>query len=44
MSKDYVEQVGEAYRVAGSRVSLDSIVYSFGMVTRPKASSSHSRC
>lgn len=29
MSKDYVEQVGEAYRVAGSRVSLDSIVYSF---------------
>ena len=29
MSKDYVEQVGEAYRVAGSRVSLDSIVYCF---------------
>jgi uncharacterized protein (DUF433 family) len=29
MSKEYVDQVGEAYRVAGSRVSLDSIVYSF---------------
>ena len=29
MSKEYVEQVGEAYRVAGSRVSLDSIVYCF---------------
>ncbi len=29
MSKEYVEQVGQAYRVAGTRVSLDSIVYSF---------------
>lgn len=29
MGKEYVEQVGEAYRVAGSRVSLDSIVYCF---------------
>jgi uncharacterized protein (DUF433 family) len=29
MSKEYVEQVGEAYRVAGTRVSLDSIVYCF---------------
>lgn len=29
MSKEYVEQVEEAYRVAGSRVSLDSIVYCF---------------
>lgn len=29
MSKEYVEHVGEAYRVAGSRVSLDSIVYCF---------------
>ena len=29
MSKDYVEQVGESYRVAGTRVSLDSIVYCF---------------
>lgn len=25
----YVEQIGGAYRVAGSRVSLDSIVYAF---------------
>jgi uncharacterized protein (DUF433 family) len=29
MSKDYVEQVEGAYRVAGSRVSLDSVVYAF---------------
>ena len=29
MSKVYVEKVGEAYRVAGSRVSLDSVVYAF---------------
>lgn len=29
MSKEYVERVGEAYRVAGTRVSLDSIVYGF---------------
>ena len=29
MSKQYVEEVGEAYRVAGTRVSLDSIVYCF---------------
>lgn len=29
MSKQYVEQVDGAYRVAGSRVSLDSVVYSF---------------
>lgn len=29
MSKQYVEQRERAYRVAGSRVSLDSIVYAF---------------
>ena len=29
MSKEYVEQVEGAYRVAGSRVSLDSVVYAF---------------
>src|SRR4051794_31528377 len=29
MSKVYVEKVGDAYRVAGSRVSLDSVVYAF---------------
>lgn len=44
MSIDYVKQVGEVYRVAGSRVSLDSIVYCFGMAIRPKPSSSHFRC
>ncbi|MEW6127607.1 MAG: DUF433 domain-containing protein [Acidobacteriota bacterium] len=29
MSNQYVEQINGAYRVAGSRVSLDSIVYGF---------------
>ncbi|HVF43239.1 MAG TPA: DUF433 domain-containing protein [Pyrinomonadaceae bacterium] len=29
MSKVYIEKVGDAYRVAGSRVSLDSVVYAF---------------
>lgn len=29
MSKVYVERVEDAYRVAGSRVTLDSIVYAF---------------
>lgn len=29
MSKVYVEKVGDAYRLAGSRVSLDSVVYAF---------------
>jgi len=29
MAKDYVQNVGGAYRVAGSRVSLDSVVYAF---------------
>ena len=29
MAKDYVENVGGAYRLAGSRVSLDSTVYAF---------------
>ena len=29
MSKVYVEKVGDAYKVAGSRVSLDSVVYTF---------------
>lgn len=29
MSKVYVEKVGDAYKVAGSRVSLDSVVYAF---------------
>ena len=29
MSKEYVEKVGEAYRITSTRVSLDSIVYCF---------------
>ena len=29
MAREYVEQVEGTYRVAGSRVSLDSIVYCF---------------
>lgn len=29
MAKDYVENVGGAYRVSESRVSLDSVVYAF---------------
>ena len=29
MSKEYVEKIEGAYRVAGSRVSLDSVVYAF---------------
>ncbi len=29
MAQDYVEKVGGAYRITGSRVSLDSIVHAF---------------
>ena len=29
MAKDYVENLSGAYRIAGSRVSLDSVVYAF---------------
>lgn len=29
MAKDYIENVRGAYRVAGSRVSLDSVVHAF---------------
>ena len=29
MSKEYVQKAGQTYRVAGSRVSLDSVVYGF---------------
>ena len=29
MSKDYIEKAGQAYRIAGTRVSLDSVVYGF---------------
>ena len=29
MSKHYIEKVDDVYRIAGTRVSLDSIVYAF---------------
>ena len=29
MSEAYVEKVGSAYRIAGTRISLDSIIYDF---------------
>jgi hypothetical protein len=29
MSKDYVTQIDDAYRVSGTRVSLDSVVYAW---------------
>jgi uncharacterized protein (DUF433 family) len=29
MSKDYVTQIEGAYRITGTRVSLDSVVYTF---------------
>ena len=29
MAKDYVEQHDESYRIIGTRVSLDSVVYAF---------------
>ena len=37
MAKDYVEKVEGAYRVAGSRVSLDSIVNCFGEGLSPES-------
>lgn len=29
MSKDYVTQINGAYRITGTRISLDSVVYAF---------------
>ena len=29
MPQSYVEKVGDAYRITGSRVSLDSVVYAY---------------
>lgn len=37
MSKDYVELVDGAYRVAGTRVSLDSVVYAFRRGASPES-------
>ena len=41
---DYVELTNGAYRVAGSRVSLDSIVYAFKMAIRQRPLRSPFRC
>ena len=43
MSTEYVQAEGDVYRIVGSRVSLDSIIYASGMVKRPKRSHSHFR-
>lgn len=37
MSKEYVEQLDGAYRVAGTRVSLDSVVYAFRRGASPES-------
>ena len=37
MSKEYVEQVDGAYRIAGARVSLDSVVYAFRRGASPES-------
>jgi uncharacterized protein (DUF433 family) len=37
MSKEYIEQYRGAYRVAGTRVSLDSIVYAFWKGQSPES-------
>lgn len=37
MSKEYVEQQDGAFRVAGTRVSLDSVVYAFRRGASPES-------
>ena len=37
VSKEYVEKHDEAYRVAGTRVSLDSVVYAFRRGASPES-------
>jgi uncharacterized protein (DUF433 family) len=37
MSKEYVMQLEGAYRVAGTRVSLDSVVYAFRRGASPES-------
>ena len=37
MSKEYVEQQEGAYRIAGTRVSLDSLVYAFRRGASPES-------
>jgi hypothetical protein len=42
MAKDYIEERNGGYYVAGSRVSLDSVIYAFYEETRLKAFPSRS--
>lgn len=37
MSEEYVQQIEGAYRVAGTRVSLDSVVYAFRRGAAPES-------
>jgi uncharacterized protein (DUF433 family) len=37
LSKDYVEKSADGYRIVGSRVSLDSIVYAFRRGASPES-------
>ena len=37
MSKDYVEQQEGVYRIAGTRVSLDSVVYAYRRGASPES-------
>lgn len=37
MSKEYIEQQEGAYRIAGTRVSLDSVVYAFRRGASPES-------
>ena len=37
MMREYVEEHGDVYRVAGTRVSLDSIVYAFRSGASPES-------
>ncbi|HYH85838.1 MAG TPA: DUF433 domain-containing protein [Pyrinomonadaceae bacterium] len=37
MSKEYVQQHDGAYRIAGTRVSLDSVVYAFRRGASPES-------
>ena len=41
MRSEYVEQRHEGYYVAGTRVSLDSVVYSFNEGQQPFRKTSH---
>jgi uncharacterized protein (DUF433 family) len=36
MARDYIEQVGDAYRIVGTRVSLDSVAHRFREALSPE--------